>query len=207
MVLAAIPACERNCPARTRTATYTATRRKPLPAGISVDTDCPQKFSLEIQGFRRAIGTHFFTVLPSPAMEGLGAAANVIAVVDLCAKVASFCYQYSLAVKDAKNDITRLQGEVKSLRDVLGEVQQLLNGPDSAKLSASQKLLEALKDGFSQLKTLDERLNPGKARKAMSRMGVRALKWPFESKEVDKVINGLEKCKQTVSLALQIDQT
>jgi hypothetical protein len=140
-------------------------------------------------------------------MEGLGAAANVIAVVDLCAKVASFCYQYSLAVKHAKNDITRLQGELKSLRDVLGEVQQLLDGPDSAKLSASQKLLEALKDGFSQLKTLDERLNPGKARKAMSRLGVRALKWPFESKEVDKVINGLEKCKQTVSLALQVDQT
>ena len=140
-------------------------------------------------------------------MEGLGAAANVIAVVDLCAKVASFCYQYSLAVKDAKNDITRLQGEVKSLRDMLGEVQQLLDGPNSVELSASQKLLEALKDGFSQLKTLDERLNPGKVRKAMSRTGVRALKWPFESKEVDKVINGLEKCKQTVSLALQIDQT
>jgi hypothetical protein len=90
---------------------------------------------------------------------------------------------------------------------VLGEVQQLLDGPNSAELSASQKLLEALKDGFSQLKTLDERLNPGKTRKAMSRMGVRALKWPFESKEVDKVINGLEKCKQTVSLALQVDQT
>jgi len=140
-------------------------------------------------------------------MEGLGAAANVIAVVDLCAKVASFCYQYSLAVKDAKNDITRLQGEVKSLRDVLGEVQQLLNGPDGAKLSASQKLLDALKDSFSQLKTLDKTLNPGKTRKAMSRMGVRALKWPFESKEVDKVINGLENCKQTVSLALQVDQT
>jgi Fungal N-terminal domain of STAND proteins len=140
-------------------------------------------------------------------MEGLGAAANVIAVIDLCAKVASFCYQYSLAVKHAKNDITRLQAELKSLRDVLGEVQQILDGPDSAKLSASQKLFEALKDGFSQLKTLDERLNPSKARKAMSRMGVRALKWPFESKEVDKVINGLEKCKQTVSLALQVDQT
>ena len=84
-------------------------------------------------------------------MEGLGVAANIIALVDLCAKVALFCYQYSLAVKDAKNDITRLQGEVKSLRDVLGEVQQLLDGPDSAKLSASQKLLEALKDGFGKL--------------------------------------------------------
>jgi hypothetical protein len=140
-------------------------------------------------------------------MEGLGAAVNIIAVVEFCAKVTSSCHQYSLAVKDAKNDITRLQGEVNSLRDVLGEVQQLLDDPDSAKLSASQKLLEALRDGFSQLKNLDERLNPGKTRKAMSRTGVRALKWPFESKEVDKAIKGLEKCKQTVALAIQVDQT
>jgi hypothetical protein len=140
-------------------------------------------------------------------MEGLGAAASVIAVVDLCAKVASLCFQYSLAVKDAKNDITRLQGEVKSLEDVLGEVKQLLDGPDGAKFSACQRLLEALRDGFSQLKTLDERLNSGKTRKAMSRVGFRALKWPFESTQVDKVIKELEKCKQTVSLALQVDQT
>lgn len=31
-------------------------------------------------------------------------------------------------------------------------------------------------DNFLQLKTLDERLNPGKARKAVNRIGVRALK-------------------------------
>jgi hypothetical protein len=65
----------------------------------------------------------FPTVLPSPAMEGLGAVLSVIAVVSLCVKVASLCVQYSLAVIDAKNDITRLQVEVKSLRDVLGEVK------------------------------------------------------------------------------------
>src|SRR5579871_1790510 len=134
------------------------------PLGLQHCLSAHSKFSLEVRRFRGAISNCFFTVPQSLLMEGLGAAANVIAVVDLCAKVASFCYQYSLAVKNAKNDIARLQGELKSLRDVLGEVQHLLDGPDSAKLSASQKLHEAIKDGFSQLKTLDERLNPGKAR-------------------------------------------
>ena len=140
-------------------------------------------------------------------MEGLGVASSVIAVVELSARVASLCLQYSLAVKDAKNHITRLQGEVKSLEDVLGEVKQLLDGPDGAKLSGSQKLFKALNDCLSQLKTLDKRLKPGKSRKAMSRIGVRALKWPFKSKEVDKVVMELERCKQTISLALQVDQT
>ncbi|KAJ9656035.1 hypothetical protein H2201_008661 [Coniosporium apollinis] len=140
-------------------------------------------------------------------LEVLGVTANIIAIVDLSAKIASLCVQYSLAVKDAKNDIERLRGEVNSVTDVLREVERLLQGPDSARLSASQKLRDALKDCFSQLTELKKRLHPGKTRKAMSRIGVRALKWPFQSKEVDKVVRNLERCKQTVSLALQVDQT
>lgn len=140
-------------------------------------------------------------------MEGLGVAASVIAVVDLSAKVTSLCLQYSLAVKGAKNDITRLRAEVKNLEKAVGDVQYLVDGPDGAKLSASQKLLEAVHDCFTQLKTVEKRLDPGKTGKAMSRLGIRALRWPFESKEVDKVIRELERCKGTVSLALQVDQT
>jgi hypothetical protein len=44
----------------------TATRSKPLPAAFQLAIDCPHlsaysKFFLEIGGFRRAIGTRFFT--------------------------------------------------------------------------------------------------------------------------------------------------
>ena len=41
-------------------------------------------------------------------MDDLSAAASVIAVIDISTKVASLCYQYSVAVKDAKEDIERL---------------------------------------------------------------------------------------------------
>jgi len=140
-------------------------------------------------------------------MEGLGAAASVIAVIDMSAKVASLCFQYSVAVKDAKEDIERLEREVKSIKSILEDVKRLLRGPDSAQLSASQKLLASLQDCFLQLKEMDARLEPGKARKAMSRVGWRALKWPFKRKDVEKIINNLGRCKQTFSLALQVDQT
>ena len=140
-------------------------------------------------------------------MEGLGAATSVIAVLDLSAKVASLLVQYSRAVKDAPNNITRLQSEIKSLKNILGDVKQLLNDPASAKLSASQKLLEALNDCFSLLKSLAKILEPGKTQKTISRLGVRALRWPFESNEVDRIIRELDRCKQTISLALEIDQT
>ncbi|ENH73556.1 hypothetical protein FOC1_g10001095 [Fusarium oxysporum f. sp. cubense race 1] len=41
----------------------------------------------------------------------------------------------------------------------------------------------------------------------MSRFGVRALKWPFESKDVEGTIQNLERCRGNISLALNIDQT
>jgi len=41
-------------------------------------------------------------------MDGLSAGASVIAVIDISAKVATLCFQYSAAVKDAIKDIQRL---------------------------------------------------------------------------------------------------
>ena len=139
-------------------------------------------------------------------MDGLSAAANVIAVVDISAKIASLCFQYSVAVKNAKEDIGRLQRKVNDIKDVLGEVQQLLDGRDKTRLSATNKLLDSLKECFLQLEELKTQLEPGKTRKAMSRFGVRALKWPFTSKEVEKIVASLERYEQTFSLALQADQ-
>jgi hypothetical protein len=140
-------------------------------------------------------------------MAGLEVAASVIAVVNLSAKVAKLCIQYSLEVKDAKSDILRLHNEVKNLGKVVSDVQHLVAGPGGAELSASEKLLDAVTDCSTQLKTVEKNIDPGKIRKAMSRFGARALRWPFQSKQVDKIIRELERCKETISLALQVDQT
>jgi len=140
-------------------------------------------------------------------MAALGVAASVIAVVELSAKIASLCVQYSLAVKHAKSDIERLRGEIDSVTELLRGVERLLGGPNKAQLSTSQTLHNTLKDCFSELTRLEEKLSLGKRQKALSRFGVRTLKWPLESKEVNKVIDNLERYKQTVSLALQVDQT
>jgi hypothetical protein len=140
-------------------------------------------------------------------MAGLGEAANVIAVIELSAKVASACLEYSHAVKHAAKDIDQLQREVKSLQALLQNVEQLLDGPNGARLSASLGLSKEIDGCRSELTALDQRLNSSKSRKAMSRVGIRALKWPFESKAVYEIIDRLERRKQSVSLALHIDQT
>lgn len=140
-------------------------------------------------------------------MDGISGAASLIAVIEISAKIASLCFQYSVAVKDAKKDIDRLQRKVSDLKDILEGVKRLLDGQDSTPLSAAHKLVGSLKDCFLRLEELQAQLDPGQTRKAMSRLGVRALKWPFTSKEIEKIVDGLERYEQTFILALQVDQT
>jgi hypothetical protein len=140
-------------------------------------------------------------------MEGLGAAASVIAVIELSAKIAAVCVEYSHAVKNAAKEIVQLLNELKSLQDVLEKVKQLLDGPNGSRFSASQALCKGLHSSISELKTLDQKLEPSTGRKRMSRLGLRALKWPFESEEVGKIIQRLNRCKESVALGLQLDET
>jgi Fungal N-terminal domain of STAND proteins len=78
-------------------------------------------------------------------MDGLSGAASIIAVVDISAKVASLCFQYSLAVKDAKNDITRLQRKIGDVKGVLENTKQLLDGLGKARLPTTDTLSVLLK--------------------------------------------------------------
>jgi hypothetical protein len=139
-------------------------------------------------------------------MDGLSGAASVIAVVDISAKITSLCFQYLIAVKDAKNDIERLQRQVAKIGGILEKIKQLLDGRDKARLSTTSGLSDSLKECFRELEELNAELEPGKTRKAMSRLGVRVLKWPFTSKQVEKIVSSLERYEQAFALALQVDQ-
>lgn len=144
-------------------------------------------------------------------MEVVGAAASVIAVVELAAKVGSLCLEYSSAVKSARSDIGRLRQHTDGLKTTLEGAQKLLQGPHGARLETSQKLRDALHDTYLQLgdiaTKLEAKLHTGRGAKAMRCLGLRALKWPFESKDVDKIIANLKREQDSFSAALQVDQT
>ncbi|MCJ1464442.1 hypothetical protein MMC07_003055 [Pseudocyphellaria aurata] len=138
-------------------------------------------------------------------MDGFSGAASIITVLDV---IVSLCFEYSVAVKDAKKDIERLRRKVADLRNVLEEMDKLLNdGRGKSRLWAAQDLACSLTDCIVRLEELRILLDPGRARKAMSRLGMRALKWPFTSKEIEKMIGDLERYEQTFTLALQVDET
>ena len=140
-------------------------------------------------------------------MDGLSATASVLAVIEVSVKVASLCSQYSVAVKNAENDIQRIQKKVKDIEVILQALKGLLEGPDKIRLSATDNLAASLKEYLRRLQELKKQLKPRKTHKVMSRLGVRALTWSFKSKEVEKIVTSLEKYERTFSLSLQVDQT
>lgn len=140
-------------------------------------------------------------------MDGLNGVASIIAVVDISAKVASLCFQYLVAVKDAKRDIERLQTKVTDIKNVLEEALRLLDKQHKPQLSTIGKLPDSLEECYQQLQGLKAQLEPGRGRKVMQRAGFQAPKWPFTSKQVEKMVVSLEQYERTFSLALQVDQT
>lgn len=135
----------------------------------------------------------------------MDSAASVIAVIQLVDRVIRLCGEYAIAVKDAYKDIERLSKEMKNTKDILEKVSDLLRGPDGTKLVASQSLKEAVTGYISELEGIEGKLRPGKRQKAMSRVGLRALMWPLKKKEIESVMGNLERYKQLVIGALQVD--
>jgi hypothetical protein len=139
--------------------------------------------------------------------EVFGATANALAVIELSAKVVTLCLQYSRDVRHAKNDIEQVNKEVTNWKTAVKELQDLLDSPHGTRLQTTQKLHDALEGGRAQLRSLHDKLTPSTRRQAMKQFGLRSLKWPFDSKEVEKILQEFARCMQPVATALQIDQT
>jgi len=134
-------------------------------------------------------------------MEVLGGAASVIAVVQLSGQILSLCQKYYGEVKDAKTEIENLRNEIAAVQAVLERAQELAGGTD--KLTVSKALIEDIR---AELERLVKLLDPGKRKKAMRTVGLRALKWPFTKADIEKTLRLLERHKTTLITALDTDQ-
>lgn len=139
-------------------------------------------------------------------MEGLGVAASIIAVVDLSAKLVGCCVQYASDVKNSNNDKARLLREVTALNYISQKTMDLLEGAHGTSLRASKELLLAIGDSELRLRRLEGKLSSAMASPTPNSSYL-ALKWPFQSKEIEDTLRELNRCTRTISLALQIDQT
>jgi hypothetical protein len=143
-------------------------------------------------------------------MAGLGEAASVIAVLQIAEDIGLKLFAYTQGVRHAKEDMTRLHSAVLAFRHVLEKVEDLKDHPSAMKLRTFQLLNQPngpVEGSLGELLELRRRLNTGEGNTEMRRVGWRALKWPFQRKEVDKIVLALEGYKATFNMALTADNT
>ena len=70
--------------------------------------------------------------------DALGLAANILNVIDLFVKVGVQCSAYCAHVKKAPSEVRDILRESDRFTATLKEIQQLLSGPSSAKIKASE---------------------------------------------------------------------
>lgn len=140
-------------------------------------------------------------------MDLASAVASVAALVEISVKILSLTAEYSTKVKNAKEDIARFQLELNAFIIVLRSLKELAQNPGATKLVTFQSLDDSIRQCKQDLESLQKKLEPSTRRKAMSQYGIRALKWPFESSQLQDLIGRLERHKSTFSTALNADQT
>jgi hypothetical protein len=127
-------------------------------------------------------------------------------VVEISVKILQVCSQYSQDVTNAKADIAELQQEVETLYDTTKKVKTLIEGPQGAKLKASQDFALKITETLSVLSKVDAKLQPPAKSSVRQRLGLKSLKWPFESSQVHRVVQRIRRCSDSLSLALQVDE-
>jgi hypothetical protein len=146
----------------------------------------------------------FLTLNNAHNMDGLSAAASVIAVIQISSQIFDLCRTYYLNVKEARQDIDRLRNEAASLQDVLVHVVDLTNDPNASSLRTLDPINREdgpLQQCQLELEELATKLDPGDGANKMT-LAPRVLKWPFKSKEIDKALISIGRYKASVVLSL-----
>lgn len=78
-------------------------------------------------------------------MDGVSAAASVVALVEISLQVVSLCAEYYSHVKNVKKDIDRLCLEVKVFVSVLQNLDKLARSLGVIKLFASRSLSDGIR--------------------------------------------------------------
>lgn len=140
-------------------------------------------------------------------MDGLSSAASVFAVIQLTGSVVKICGSYIQEVKDARDDIITLQQTVAGLQGILQKLREFLQGPRPTNQPTSSSLIINITNCLSDLEGLEEKIDPGRKKRTMRKFGIRALKWPLQRTEVERIIQNLERYKSAFSLSLHVDQS
>ncbi|CAG8962108.1 hypothetical protein HYFRA_00005151 [Hymenoscyphus fraxineus] len=137
-------------------------------------------------------------------MDGISAAASVVAIVDIASKVASQLKDYYEGVKNAQDDIKRLYGSIQSLQATLSRIYDILNKEQGViKPELFTDPSGPLKQSEIELKKLV--LNLGTPPDSHFLRKLESWKWPFKAGDIEKIVLQIEKHKSSLTTQLGVE--
>jgi hypothetical protein len=144
-------------------------------------------------------------------MDPLSLTGTIIAVLQITSSLISICYDYRTGVKAASREAVEITEELTSFRDILEsllqavEKYQFSEGKDSSRLATFELLVKEgglLMNCRTELERLKSKLEPEKGWRKVRN----SLVWPLKEGEVRRALDGLDRLKGTMVLALSTDQ-
>ena len=138
-------------------------------------------------------------------MDPLSITGTLIAVLQITTSVISILYDYRSGVASASREVIQITEALNSLKDVLESILRLIETTKAGELSTIELLV---KDGGSlqscqvELERLRVKLEPEKGWRKLRN----SLIWPLKEGEMRRSLEGLERWKSIMQLALSADQ-
>lgn len=112
----------------------------------------------------------------SAKIDGLSLAASVIAVIQLTRSLVKLCGGYIQEVQNVWEEILTLQQAIIGLQDTLQDLQNNLQENKAKGLPTSLQLPSNITACLSELQALEVKLDPGKGKSVIRKIGLQALK-------------------------------
>lgn len=136
-------------------------------------------------------------------MDGLSGVASIITVIHVATRVASLSYEYISGVKQTPKTLTRLVDELKSISTVLANLQ--IYAQENPQSTILRELDAPFKLWLVDMRKLRDKLESKKNSKGWGAALVR-FQWPFGEKETLDFVQGIERLKSLLTLAVNTDQ-
>jgi ankyrin repeat domain-containing protein 50 len=143
------------------------------------------------------------------AFAGLAVAASVIAVIQISEQVVTACIQYYRTAKYAKADIQAVINVVGGLKTTLENLKMILDETEEDELPHLKSLDKPLEACCGAIESLAQKLGVNVDRNTdtekLKFTFTKVIMWPWKEKEVNKVLETIERHKSTFILAVAGD--
>jgi hypothetical protein len=150
-------------------------------------------------------------------MEPLSITTGVITILQATTTIITICYNFRAALKNESWSLTSIINELKSLRDILEKLEELIQDEDHKKGSITGTAYDLLSNLYNgplivcqrELEALEETIRGAShAQKQGSRRRafLEAVHWQVKDKDAEECLERIQRCKSTLILALGGEQ-